>query len=165
MFGKIKQSLKQLLYLRADAHHIALSFAVGLFITITPFYGIHIWFVLLICYLFHLNVPACTAGSLLNVPVVAPLVYGTAYVIGHGVTGWGIDLRQIKLLVTRLVQRQYPLLPQPPDSHMVAATFLSLFLGTLVLGALLSLPAYFIVYNAIKRTRLFQSNEPNKTVT
>lgn len=78
---------------------LALSLAVGVFISFTPFYGLQTLLSIALAVVFRLNRAATVAGAWLNLPWFAPLIYagavklGTALVPGlEGLRGLSIAL-------------------------------------------------------------------------
>jgi uncharacterized protein len=78
----VKSELKKLLRLDDEPGKIALSFAVGIFITFSPFYGLHTILGILLFTLFRLNKVAVLIGAALNLPWFTPGVYFPCYWVG-----------------------------------------------------------------------------------
>jgi uncharacterized protein (DUF2062 family) len=77
----------------------ALALAVGVFISCTPLWGFHTILSLLVATLFRLHKGATVTGAWLNLPWLAPFVYGGALKIGglilpgaEGLTGLSLAL-------------------------------------------------------------------------
>lgn len=78
----LRARLHGLLRLDDPPPRIALALAVGVFIGCTPFWGFQTLLSILAALVFRLNRAATITGTWLNVPWVAPLVYGLAFKIG-----------------------------------------------------------------------------------
>lgn len=74
--------LREVLHLDDPAPRLALALAVGVFIGCTPFWGLQTVLSLAVALVFRLNRLATVAGTWLNLPWIAPLVYGAALRIG-----------------------------------------------------------------------------------
>jgi hypothetical protein len=85
--ARLKIYLRCVLGLEGDPRWIARSFAVGVFIAVSPIYGTHTLTVLILIPLLRLHPAAALIGSLLNIPPIAPLVYGSAFTLGSLLIG------------------------------------------------------------------------------
>ncbi len=77
----------RLLSLDGDPHRIALAFAVGTFISFTPFYGLHTFIAIAVAYILKLNLTALMIGAWLNNPFISLYVYSFCYWIGFKIIG------------------------------------------------------------------------------
>ena len=78
---------RRLVSLDGDPHRIALAFAIGTFISFTPFYGLHTAMALVVAYMFKLNLTALMIGAWLNNPLISLYVYSFCYWIGYQIIG------------------------------------------------------------------------------
>src|SRR5262249_24902572 len=78
---RLAARLRALLELGDPPPRIALSLAVGVFMSCTPFLGVQTLLSLVIAIIFRLNRAAAIAGTWLNLPWVMPLVYGAPFQI------------------------------------------------------------------------------------
>jgi uncharacterized protein (DUF2062 family) len=74
--------LRAVLHLDDPPPKIALALAVGVFIGCTPFWGLQTLLSLAVAVAFRLNRAATVTGAWLNLPWLAPLVYGAALKVG-----------------------------------------------------------------------------------
>ena len=74
--------LRPLLHLEDDSWRIALSLAVGVFISVTPFWGLQTILSLLVATVFGLNKAATVTGAWINLPWFAPFVCAGALKLG-----------------------------------------------------------------------------------
>ncbi|HCE69082.1 MAG TPA: DUF2062 domain-containing protein, partial [Geobacter sp.] len=56
---KLKQQFKKILSLDAHPGHIATGFAAGVFISFTPFFGLHTPLAIAVAFIFRLNKLTC----------------------------------------------------------------------------------------------------------
>lgn len=82
MSRRLAARLREVLHLDDPAPRLALALAVGVFIGCTPFWGLQTVLSLAVALVFRLNRLATVAGTWLNLPWIAPLVYGAALRIG-----------------------------------------------------------------------------------
>ncbi len=78
----LRHRLRALLHLDDPPPRIALALAVGVFIGCTPLWGVQTLLSLAIAVVFRLNRAATVTGTWLNLPWVAPFVYGAALKVG-----------------------------------------------------------------------------------
>jgi uncharacterized protein len=88
---KYKKILKKLLTLDGPPNSLAIAFAIGVFISFTPFYGLHSAMAAAAAYSLRLNIVALLAGAWLNNPLTTPFMYGISYFLGRLIIG-GADL-------------------------------------------------------------------------
>lgn len=81
----LRESLSRVLHLDDPPGRIALGLAVGVFIGCTPLWGLQTALSIVVAAVFRLNRAATVAGAWLNLPWVAPLVYGAALKVGNAV--------------------------------------------------------------------------------
>jgi len=79
---RLRDRLRTVLHLEDPPPRIALALAVGVFISCTPFWGIQTVLSLLVALVFRLNRAATVAGTWLNLPWFAPVVYGLSLRLG-----------------------------------------------------------------------------------
>jgi uncharacterized protein (DUF2062 family) len=79
-WSRIKKTVKQILHLGDSPHRTALAFAIGVFIALSPTYGLHTLSALFCAWAFRLNVVAMLAGSFMNNPwTVVPILASTMW--------------------------------------------------------------------------------------
>lgn len=71
--------------IRGNPREIALGFALGLFVGMTPFMGFHMAIAVFFAALFKWNKIAAAAGGWISNPVTAPFVYAGTYYVGNKV--------------------------------------------------------------------------------
>jgi hypothetical protein len=91
---KLKKWLDAVLMLHDTPHSIALGVAVGIFISLTPTVGFHIWIVILLSLFIRFNRTAGCISVWLNSPLTLPPTFFFNYVVGSWLLriptmGWG----------------------------------------------------------------------------
>lgn len=139
MFNKEiwKERFNKILSLDSHPRHIATGFAVGVFISFTPFFGIHTPLAIAAAFLFRLNKLTCITGAWINTPITVLPVLGLSYKIGRVLLGHPpgeLKIRNLEWLTLK--------------KHAA-----SLVLGSSIIGFVLAVAAYFICYWLIVRIR------------
>ena len=131
----------------SSPHEIALGVALGVFIGITPFYGLHILmaFVAAIA-IKRINKVAIFLGTSISLPVTIPFITWAGYGIGRRVLGGA-----------------YPSLSwdyfKQFSFENFAEFFLVLSVGSLILGLILSVVFYYSVLAIFKRRGVLRKTE------
>jgi len=139
----LKEKLRNLFSIRDTPHRIALSFAVGLFVGVSPFLGLHTILALALAWLLRLNrVVTFTAVYVTNpwsmIPIYTFCTWVGTLVLGTDLIPSEVDWKMVKMQ-TIFIQFRHILPPFFTGSTIVAAA--SAFLG------------YFTVRKAVERSR------------
>jgi uncharacterized protein (DUF2062 family) len=127
---KIKQQFKKILSLDAHPGHISTAFAVGVFVSFTPFFGIHTPMAIALAFIFRLNKVACITGAWLNTPLTIVPVLLASYNLGRFLRGKpGKELSFTNL-----------------DWHTLQPYAKSILLGSSIIGFIAAGASYFICY-------------------
>lgn len=139
MFNKEvwKERFRKILSLDSHPRHIATGFAVGVFISFTPFFGIHTLMAIAAAFLFRLNKLTCITGSWINTPITIVPVLGLSYKLGRVLLGRPPGVLKIKNLEWLTLKKYAG----------------SLILGSSIIGFVLAIAAYFICYWLIVKFR------------
>ncbi len=139
MFNKEvwKERFRKILSLDSHPRHIATGFAVGVFISFTPFFGIHTPLAIAAAFLFRLNKLTCITGAWINTPITIIPVLVASRSLGSMILG------------------------NPPHSFKVnsiewsalRANATEILLGSSIIGFVLALAGYFLCYWLIVRFR------------
>ena len=78
---------KKILSLDAHPGHIAVGFAVGVFISFTPFFGLHTPMAIVMAFIFRLNKVTCITGAWVNTPLTTVPVLAASYKLGELLLG------------------------------------------------------------------------------
>lgn len=137
-----KKRFKDILSLDSHPGHISAGFAVGVFISFTPFFGLHTALAIAAAFIFRLNKLTCLTGSWVNTPLTVVPVLGLSYKLGRVLMGQTPKELQIKHELTW----QYAL-------ELLNRKGTSLLLGTSVIGFFAAVIAYFLCYYLVIRFR------------
>lgn len=133
-----KKRIYSILSLDSHPGHIAAGFAVGVFISFTPFFGLHTPMAVAAAFLFRLNKLTCITGAWLNTPITVIPILGVSYELGLFMQGLpGGELTLDNGLKWASLQKY--------------AT--SILLGSSVLGFFAAIIAYFACYYLVLRFR------------
>ncbi|WP_243370286.1 DUF2062 domain-containing protein [Geotalea sp. SG265] len=132
-----KKKIKAILSLDSHPGHISAGFAVGVFISFTPFFGLHTPLAIAAAFVFRLNKLTCITGAWVNTPITVIPILGLSYKLGRMLRG----LPSAELHTTSLQWRYL-------EKHAS-----SLLLGTSILGFIAAIFAYFICYYLVLRFR------------
>lgn len=139
---KWKKHIKHILTLDSHPGHIAAGFAVGVFISFSPFFGFHTTIAIVAAFLFRLNKLTCITGSLVNTPLTVPPVLVVSYKIGRVLLG----RPPRELHIKNELSWHYAM--NLLDKH---GTYL--LLGTTVIGLFAAILSYFLCYYLVVRFR------------
>ncbi|MGB9080770.1 MAG: DUF2062 domain-containing protein [Desulfuromonadaceae bacterium] len=127
---KIKQQFKKILSLDAHPGHIAAGFAVGVFVSFTPFFGLHTPLAIALAFIFRLNKLTCITGAWVNSPLTVVPALMASYNLGRLLQGKPVRELAFKSL----------------DWHSIQPYAKSILLGSSILGFVAAVAAYFICY-------------------
>ena len=148
--SSIAARFRDALHLDDPPWRLALSLAVGVFISFTPFYGLQTVLAIGVALALRLNRAATVTGTWINLPWFAPLVYAGALRLGtllipdpQGIRGaW---LAQLLSKPGSLSWRDVPAL--------LDHVSLPLLVGTSLLGAVAGVVTYVVSFHLISRRR------------
>jgi uncharacterized protein (DUF2062 family) len=157
----LKARFKGVLHLDDAPRKIALGLAVGVFISCTPFYGLHTVMAIVAAFVLKLNKASTITGAWLNLPWFAPFVYGVSLKVGELILGGGEGLPGLRGMgLEELALQIRPFLS--PDklrdgflasSKLMFAASKPLVVGTTVLGLLAGMITYVVALDAIRKVR------------
>jgi len=133
-----KKRLYTILSLDSHPGHIAAAFAVGVFISFTPFFGLHTPIAIAVAFLFRLNKVACVTGAWVNTPITVVPILGVSYKLGRFLRGRTVNELQ---------------LAGGLEWHNLEKYAKSLLLGTSLLGFFASILAYCTCYVLVLKFR------------
>lgn len=115
-----------------DSHpgHISAGFAVGVFISFTPFFGLHTPLAIALAFIFRLNKLTCITGAWVNTPLTIVPVLAASYKLGRIMQGKPVREMAIKGL----------------EWQHLRVHAKSLLLGSSIIGFVAAVAAYFICY-------------------
>lgn len=167
----LANGLKAVCRLRDEPWKIALGLAVGVFISCTPFYGLHTLMAIGAAFALRINKLSTITGAWLNLPWFAPFVYAMSLKVGEFILtgGQGLDSLLGKgLLDLDGIIRPFLSLERLTEGFLASSKFLfavskPLVVGTTVVGAVAGLVTYVVALGAVREVRHLarQSTESN----
>ncbi|MGD0885179.1 MAG: DUF2062 domain-containing protein [Thermodesulfovibrionales bacterium] len=139
----IKDKLRLLFEINDTPHRISLAFALGVFIGMSPLFGIHTVLGILLASVFRLNRLATVVGIYITNPWTIVPIYTFSTWVGAKCLGINKILPDINwehITVITLLNDVSPLL-------------LPFIVGTLLIGTISSVVSYVIIFRIAKRTR------------
>lgn len=130
---KIRHQFKTILSLDAHPGHISSGFAVGVFISFTPFFGLHTPLAIALAFLFRLNKVTCITGAWVNSPLTVVPVLVASYNLGRFLCGKPAQTLTIRNL----------------DWHSIQPYATSILLGSSILGFIAAVVSYFVCYRLV----------------
>jgi uncharacterized protein (TIGR03546 family) len=127
---KLKQKFKTILSLDSHPGHISAGFAVGVFISFTPFYGLHTPLAIALAFLFRLNKLTCITGAWVNTPLTFVPILVASYNLGRILRGKPARDLTFKSL----------------EWHHLQPYAKSILLGSSIIGFVAAVAGYFICY-------------------
>jgi uncharacterized protein (TIGR03546 family) len=134
---QLKQRMKAILALDSHPGNIAGGFAVGVFIGITPLFGIHTTLAIAAALIFRLNKLTTITGSWMNTPLTVLPILMASYRLGEFLLGQKPQAVSFKTL----------------DWHHLKEYATALFIGSSIIGLALAVIAYFLCYWLVVRFR------------
>ncbi|MGK2871457.1 MAG: DUF2062 domain-containing protein [Alphaproteobacteria bacterium] len=140
----------RLVRLNASPHTVALGFAIGVYMSFSPFLGLHLALSGLFSWLFRVNIAASLLGNFLGNPVTYPFMWAAVYqtgvlMLGKTSAGEVIDLTSLTF-----------------DAASFWDLFLPFLLGSIPVGILVGMVFYFPVKKGVAR---FQESRRARFVT
>ena len=138
----LKKIYERFLRIRGRPREVALGFALGLFIGMTPSMGIQTAIAILLAALFKWNKFSAATGVWITNPLTAPFLYSINYLIGARL----LEIKRGYSLPTEIgISRMSHMLHNAPE------IFWALILGGAILGLPLAVAGYYFSYSAITR--------------
>lgn len=166
IYKKIIEVFERLVLKERSAHKLSLSFSVGLYISFSPFLGMHTMMVIASTWLFSLNGAAVFAGAVVNNPWTIIPCHGAGYILGD------LFLRKICCVDPLACNPSWMAWVNGPIEQLLGikgVSFWSFFIGGNLLGVLAAVTLYPVfkpvfarlsarVYRAAQKTVL-EKNE------
>ncbi|NOZ25261.1 MAG: DUF2062 domain-containing protein [Nitrospirae bacterium] len=139
----IRDRLKIIFSVRETPRKIALAFAMGVFIGISPFLGLHTLMAIAFASVFRLNKLVTLAGAFVTNPWTIIPIYSFATWIGIKMTGHESTLTQTNFKEITIVN----------IFSILKELILPFFVGTICFGLVAGAVSYLFVYSIMKRMR------------
>jgi hypothetical protein len=143
LFERFRNVLAQILRIEDTPHRIALTFAVGVFLGLSPLIGLHTVLAIAVAWIFRLNRIVILSGAFINNPWSVIPIYTFSTWIGAEILG-------TDLLVTDVDWRGITLGTIVRDLEQLVVPFI---FGTLLVAALFSVLCYVVVRKAAESSR------------
>ena len=158
----LTRRLTAVLHLGDAPWKIALGLSLGVFISCTPFYGLHTLLAIAAAFVFRVNKVATVTGAWFNLPWFAPFVYGISLKVGEFILsgGQGLEsLRGLGLSDLAALIRPYLSLHHFREGYLASFQLLfvvskALFVGTTVVGGVAAVVTYFVALGAVRELRV-----------
>lgn len=148
----LKQGYYHLIRIEGDPRNIAMGFALGLFVGMTPTMGFQMPIAVFFAIPLRLNKISSAAGVWITNPVSAPIIYPINYLVGAKL--FNIHMSTDQIVDFSLKSLKY-LVVKTPDI-LLAAT-----LGGIVLGIPLAIGGYYFALSAIRRYHARRKKVPH----
>ncbi len=135
--------LRILFSVKETPRKIALAFAVGIFIGISPFLGLHTLMAIALASILRLNKLVTLAGAFVTNPFTIIPIYSFATWMGTKMTGHENTLSQTNFKEITIVN----------IFSILSELILPFFVGTIVFGLVAGALSYLFVYYILKRMR------------
>jgi uncharacterized protein (DUF2062 family) len=133
----LKRAYERFLKIRGNPREIALGFALGLFIGMTPTIGFQMPIAVFVAALFKWNKISAAVAVWITNPLTAPFIYSFSYFVGAKMLGFKIAPK----LLTGL---DLPTLKEAGAKILLATT-----VGGVVVGIPLALLGYYLAFSAV----------------
>jgi hypothetical protein len=159
---RFRERATAVLHLDEPPRRLAGSMAAGVFIGLTPFYGLHTLLALVAAYAFRLNKIATITGAWINLPWFAPFVYGFCLKLGEAVLSGDFSAFSWANLFSLAGSAGHYLRASPREHagtlwrvvwDMLFTASVPLFVGTTLVGLVLALVTYFVTLEAVRDVR------------
>jgi hypothetical protein len=138
-----RDRIRSIFQLNDTPHRLALAFAVGVFIAFSPTFGLHIITCLIVAWMFRLSKLALITATFINNPWTIVPMYGFCIWFGDKLLG-------SELAIPRIAWNELTL----STAYVAVKPFFWPFItGTLAVGAIAAVIAYFLIYRLVLRYR------------
>jgi uncharacterized protein (DUF2062 family) len=138
---KWKKRIREILSLDSHPGHISAGFAVGVFISFTPFFGIHTPLALAAAFLLRVNKITCLTGAWVNTPLTVFPVLLASYQLGERILGGTPQKLVLKDLTFEF------------GIELLKSHGMPLLIGCSLIGFAAALVSYALLYYLIVRFR------------
>ncbi len=142
LLTSIQKTYERFLKIRGHPREIALGFALGLFVGMTPFMGLHTIAAVAVAALFKWNKISAAISVWITNAVTAPLIYGITYLVGARLMGIekAFNLKDINSLSS-----VYDLILKTPEIVW------AMIVGGMVIGLPLAFIGYYFAFSITSR--------------
>ena len=151
-----KDKFKSILKVKESPHRIALAFALGVFVGISPFLGIHYIAALLLAWLFRLNKLVAVVGVSVNNPwTIVPI---STFCVWVGAKMMGIkevlpEVDWAGLSLSKIISKFTDMESLKIITKQLWPVLSSFFVGSMVICTISAIASYFIIQIVLERYR------------
>ena len=138
----VKKTYERFLKIRGHPREIALGFALGLLVGMTPFMGLHTVVAVAVAALFKWNKISAAISVWITNAVTAPIIYGITYLIGARIMG--IE-RAFNLKNINSLSAVHQLILKTPEIVW------AMLVGGVVIGLPLAVIGYYVAFSITSR--------------
>ena len=153
----LKEGVEHILKLDDPPNKVALGFAIGIFISFTPFLGLHLVLAAILSWIFRTRIRVAALATLFCNPWTMPFIYGSNLIVGNKLLNGtsSINIRYLLNMVNRLgkdlLTLDYRAIKFFFHEFMYVAKPFAL--GTIIMGTLSALISYIIVLVVLKHLK------------
>ncbi len=140
-YTTLKKAYERLLKIRGEPREIALGFALGIFIGMSPFMGFQTVIAIFLASALRWNKISAAIGVWISNPITAPIIYGFTYFTGANLLG----IRKTEMLSEIDPAMSFTMLSKAPE------IIWALIIGGIVIGFPLAVLSYYFSYSAVKK--------------
>jgi uncharacterized protein (DUF2062 family) len=140
----LRRTYERFIRIRGQPREIALGLALGIFMGISPLFGFQLILAVFIAALLKWNKIAAAMGTLISNPLTTPFIYTFAYYVGNMAMR---NPAKGRLVIPRDLETVVRMLEEAPR------LFLTLTVGTVLIGLPLAIAGYFLAHAAVLRYR------------
>ena len=142
LLASVQKTYERFLKIRGHPREIALGFALGLFVGMTPFMGLHTIAAVAVAALFKWNKISAAISVWITNAVTAPLIYGITYLVGARLMGIekAFNLKEINSL-----SAVFDLILKTPEIVW------AMIVGGVVIGLPLAIIGYYFAFSITSR--------------
>lgn len=138
----LRRGYERFLKIRGRPREIALGFALGLFVGMTPFMGAHTLIAVPLAALFKWNKISAAVAVWVTNAFTAPIIYGITYMLGAHLVG---ATQQFGFSEINSWDKLYHLVLNTPE------IFWAMSVGGIILGIPLAVMGYYFAYTVVSR--------------
>jgi uncharacterized protein (DUF2062 family) len=142
--SSLREAYKRFIKIRGEPRDIAMGFALGLFLGVSPMFGLQVWVAILLAALFKWSKISAALGTAISNPFTTPFIYAATYFVGSKLLGMGNILPPSLGWDFDTLLRILSKTPQ---------VFWAWTLGGVIIGLPLACFGYYLSYAAIVRYR------------
>lgn len=139
--GPLQKAYERFVKIRGNPREIALGFALGVFVGISPTMGLQTAIAIFLAALFKWNKISAAVGVWISNPLTAPFLYSITYFAGARILGMDINLHQPDIGVTTF----FLIIEQAPG------IFWAMSVGGIVLGLPIAVAAYTFAFSGVSK--------------